>query len=113
MEVAMANRISRYFGSSGFKLKRANQLAAHLEKAIYAFLISRGESPDTPSRQAMADVTVALDMVLAAHCAASVAIEGFSDAIIDDVLDELSNATRQQANAIVLEVINHHVSDTN
>jgi len=109
----MANRISRYFGSSGFQLKRANQLAAHLEKAIFAFLVARGESAENPSRQAMADVTVALDMVLAAHCAASVAIEGFSDAIIDDVLEELSNATRQQAKAIVLEVINHHVSDIN
>ena len=109
----MANRISRYFGSSGFQLKRANQLAAHLEKAIYAFFVSRGESADNPSRQTMADITVALDIVLAAHCAASVALEGFNDAIIDDVLEELSNATRQQAKTIVLDVINHHVSDIN
>lgn len=109
----MANRISRYRGSSGFKAREANHLAAHLEKTIFEFLNARGKKATKPSKEALATILVALDKVVAAHCAASVEAEGWPDYIVDDIQIGLTNLTRHTANKRVLDIINFYISTEN
>ena len=107
----MANRISRYCGSSGFNAKDAEQLAAHIEKTLFDFFNERNQDPDNLAGQSVSTSLVALDKVVAGLCAYSVEADGWPECVIEDVQIGCTNLTRHHAKKMVLDVLNFYVNE--
>ena len=87
------NRISKYYGSSGYDRDLATCIAARIEAAIMAHIKKMGESIDSPSRRTLASITVGIDMAMNGHQAGCLASEGYPDDLVEEALRRNADAS--------------------
>ena len=102
------NRISKYYGSSGFDKDLATCIAARIEAAIMAHIKRMGESIDSPSRRTLASITVGIDMAMNSHQAGCLASEGYPDDLVEEALRRNADASRSLTTDIILDLINEN-----
>ena len=104
----MVNRISRYYGSSGFDKQKATRIAARIEAAIMAEIKRCGESIDNPSRGTLASISVAIDLVNTSHHVGCLRQEQYPDDVQEEGIRRASGATRAMMIEIILDMINEY-----
>jgi len=109
MEVAqMENRISRYYGSSGFDKQIANRIAARMEAAIMAEIKRCGESLENPSRKTLASIAVAIDYVNTSHHIGCLKQDNYPDDVQEEGIRRTAGATRSLMIDIIVDMINEY-----